>query len=105
MSDPAVPPPPAPSDGGGRNERTAPPWFDPEVVAREAMSKDPGLSSGLALRMAREAGEILAEDPAADAPELSRRLLMANRETGATPANCIATAAVTHRERVTGAGA
>lgn len=85
-----------------QNERTAPAWFDAEVVAREAMSKDPGLASGLALRMAREVGEILAEDAAADAPELSRRLLVANEETGATPANCIATAAVAHREQATG---
>lgn len=89
MSDPAV-----------SSDRTGPPWFDHEVVARDAMSKDPGLSSGLALRLAREAGEILVEDPRADAPELSRRLLVANRETGATPANCIATAAVAHREQV-----
>ena len=96
MSDPAVSS--AASGAAGRSDRTSPAWFDPEVVARQAMSKDPGLSSGLALRMAREAGEILAEDPAADAPELSRRLLVANRETGATPANCIATAAVAHRE-------
>jgi hypothetical protein len=90
------------SDPAERSERTAPAWFDHEVVAREAMSKDPGLASGLALRMAREAGEILAEDPHADAPELSRRLLVGNRETGATPANCIATAAVAHREAATG---
>lgn len=102
MSDSAVPP--AASDDAGQNERTAPAWFDSEIVAREAMSKDPGLPSGLALRMAREAGEILAEDPDADAPELSRRLLVANRETGATPANCIATAAVAHREGATGVG-
>jgi hypothetical protein len=73
-------------------------WFDPEVVARVAMSKDPGLSSGLALRLAREVGEMLAEDPDADAPELARQLLIGNRETGATPANCIATAAVLHRQ-------
>ena len=86
----------------GQNERIVPPWFDAEVVAREAMSKDPGLASGLALRMAREAGEILVEDPDADAPELSRRLLVANRQTGATPANCIATAAVAHREGAPG---
>lgn len=87
------------SDPAASSERTGPPWFDHEVVARDAMSKDPGLSSGLALRLAREAGEILLEDPRADAPELSRRLLVANRETGATPANCIATSAVAHREQ------
>jgi hypothetical protein len=71
--------------------------FDVEAVARAAMSKDPGLDSGLALRMAREAGEILAGEPALDAPELSRRLLAASPETGATPANCVATAAIGHR--------
>jgi hypothetical protein len=87
------------SEAAVPSERTGPPWFDHEVVAREAMSKDPGLSSGLALRLAREAGEILVEEPQADAPELGRRLLVANRETGATPANCIATAAVAHRAR------
>lgn len=58
------------------------------------MSKDAGLSSGLALRLAREAGEILAAEPEADAPALSRRLLAGSPETGATPANCVATAAV-----------
>lgn len=89
MSDPT-----APSDAGPAGL----PWYDPEVVAREAMSKDPGLSSGLALRLAREAGDVLSDNPRADAPEIARRLLIANRETGATPANCIATAAVMHRE-------
>src|SRR5947209_9201489 len=103
MSEPAVPPPAASSVDAGDPGRSTPPWFDAQVVARDAMSKDPGLPSGLALRMAREAGEILAEDPTADAPELSRRLLLANRETGATPANCIATAAVAHREDAAGA--
>ena len=72
--------------------------FDVEAVARLAMSKDPGLPSGLALRLAREAGEILARNPTADAPELSRQLLAGSPETGATPANCIATAALAHRE-------
>ena len=62
------------------------------------MSKDPGLSSGLALRLAREAGAILARHPDADGPEVARQLLVANRETGATPVNCIATAAVSHRQ-------
>jgi hypothetical protein len=72
-------------------------WYDPEVVAREAMSKDPGLDSGLALRLAKEAGAILAEDPDAAGPEVARKLLVDNRKTGATPVNCIATAAVSHR--------
>ena len=49
--------------------------YDPEVVAREAMSKDPGLSSGLALRLAREAGEILADEPGRRRPGARRRLL------------------------------
>jgi hypothetical protein len=70
--------------------------YDPQVVARDAMSKDPGLSSGLALRLAREAGEILATMSDWDAPELSRRLLADSPETGATPANCVAKAAVEH---------
>jgi hypothetical protein len=70
--------------------------YDPEVVARQAMSKDPGLESGLALRLAREAGEFLADMPEWDAPELSRRLLAGSPETGATPANCVATAAVAY---------
>jgi hypothetical protein len=70
--------------------------YDPEVVARQAMSKDPGLDSGLALRLAREAATILAELPEWDAPELSRRLLAGSPETGATPANVVATAAVTY---------
>ncbi|HSP37566.1 MAG TPA: hypothetical protein VLR26_07425 [Frankiaceae bacterium] len=87
MSDPSA----APAGGGAGS------WFDPEVVARDAMSKDPGLPSGLALRLAREAGEMLADEPDMDAPDLARRLLVANRETGATPANCVATAAVLHR--------
>src|ERR1700712_5516168 len=72
-------------------------WFDPEGVAREAMSKDPGLDSGLAFRLAKKAGAILSEDPDADGPEVARKLLVANRETGASPVNCIATAAVSHR--------
>jgi hypothetical protein len=70
--------------------------YDPEVVAREAMSKDPGLSSGLALRLAREAGEILTATPDADAPDVARQLLAGSPESGATPANCVATAAVAH---------
>lgn len=70
--------------------------FDVEAVARLAMSKDPGLPSGLALRLAREAGEILQQQPDADAPDLSRQLLAASPETGATPANCVATAAIAH---------
>jgi hypothetical protein len=70
--------------------------YDPEIVARDAMSKDPGLSPGLASRLAREAGEILASEPDADAPDLARRLLAGSPETGATPANCVATAAVAH---------
>lgn len=86
------------SDSSGSQPSAAGSWYDPEVVAREAMSKDPGLSAGLALRMAREAGEILRSEPDADAPELGRRLFMANRETGASPANCVATAAVAHRD-------
>jgi hypothetical protein len=68
--------------------------YDPELVARNAMSKDPGLSSGLASRLAREAGEILGAEPDADAPDIARRLLAGSPETGATPANCVATAAV-----------
>lgn len=70
--------------------------YDPETVARDAMSKDPGLSPGLATRLAREAGEILAAEPDADAPDIARRLLAGSPETGATPANCVATAAVAH---------
>lgn len=72
-------------------------WYDPEVVAREAMSKDPGLPSGVALRLAREAAAILAADPDADSPQVARQLLVDNREVGASPINCIATAAVAHR--------
>ncbi len=72
--------------------------FDVEAVARSAMSKDPGLPSGLALRLAREAGEILQRQPDADAPELSRQLLAGSPETGATPANCVATSAVAYRD-------
>jgi hypothetical protein len=68
--------------------------YDPELVARNAMSKDPGLSSGLATRLAREAGEILDAEPDADAPDIARRLFAGSPETGATPANCVATAAV-----------
>jgi hypothetical protein len=71
--------------------------FDVEAVARSAMSKDPGLPSGLALRLAREAGEILQRQPDTDAPDLSRQLLAGSPETGATPANCVATAAIAHR--------
>ena len=70
--------------------------YDPEIVARDAMSKDPGLSAGLALRLAREAGQILATAPNCEAPDLSRQLLAGSPETGATPANCVATAAVAH---------
>jgi len=68
--------------------------YDPEIVARDAMSKDPGLSPGLATRLAREAGDILAAEPDADAPDVARRLLAGSPETGATPANCVATSAV-----------
>ncbi|MDQ1630301.1 MAG: hypothetical protein QOC80_273 [Frankiaceae bacterium] len=76
--------------------------FDVEAVARLAMSKDPGLPSGLALRLAREAGEILRQHPDVEPPDLSRQLLAGSPETGATPANCVATAAIAHRN---GAGA
>jgi hypothetical protein len=72
--------------------------FDVEAVARLAMSKDPGLPSGLALRLAREAGEILRQRPDTEAPDLSRQLLVGSPETGATPANCVATAAIAHRD-------
>jgi hypothetical protein len=75
-------------------------WYDPEVVAREAMSKDPSLSYGVALRLAREAGSVLADDPDADSPAIARQLLVANREIGASPVNCVATAAVSHRLEV-----
>jgi hypothetical protein len=74
--------------------------YDPEIVARDAMSKDPGLSSGLATRLAREAGEILAAEPDADAPDIARRLFAGSPETGATPANCVATAAVAHAREI-----
>jgi hypothetical protein len=70
--------------------------YDPEIVARDAMSKDPGLQPGLASRLAREAGEMLATEPDAEAPDIARRLFAASPETGATPANCVATAAVAH---------
>lgn len=75
---------------------SARPSYDPQVVARDAMSKDPGLDAGLALRLAREAGDLLAVMSDWDAPELSRRLLAGSPETGATPANCVATAAIAH---------
>jgi hypothetical protein len=60
------------------------------------MSKDPGLSSGLARRLAREAGEILRATPDAQAPDIARQLFANSPETGATPANCVASAAVAH---------
>jgi hypothetical protein len=87
VSDDAAPSAGSPTGGRG---------YDPEVVARNAMSKDPGLDAGLALRLAREAEEILRSTPGADAPDIARQLFAGSPETGATPANCVATAAVDH---------
>jgi hypothetical protein len=85
-----------PDDPGSAGDAASGRHYDPEIVARDAMSKDPGLSAGLATRLAREAGEILAAEPDADAPDIARRLFAGSPETGATPANCVATAAVAH---------
>jgi hypothetical protein len=95
--DPAAPVDPAaaaPVGQEGPAARSAGRSYDPEIVARNAMSKDPGLPAGLAIRLAREAGEILAAEPDSDAPDIARRLFAGSPETGATPANCVAAAAV-----------
>ncbi len=88
---PVDPDSPGDPDSGSAGRR-----FDADIVARDAMSKDPGLAPGLATRLAREAGEILAAEPDADAPDIARRLFAGSPETGATPANCVAAAAVAH---------
>lgn len=60
------------------------------------MQADPGLPEEDAGRLAREAWQHLREVGCEDAPEIARRLMAGPNQTGATPANVIAMAAVNH---------
>ena len=72
------------------------PSYDPDRVAAAARAADPGLPEVDAARLAREAWQHLREVGCDDAAEIARRLLAGPSQTGATPANVIAKAAVDH---------
>lgn len=68
--------------------------YDADWVAAAARSQDPGLPEGLSVELAAQAWEHLRSTGSLDAPELARRLLAGNPQTGATPATVVAKAAV-----------
>jgi len=68
--------------------------YDADWVAASARSQDPGLPELLARELAGRAWHHLREVGALDAPEVARRLLTEFPQTGATPANVVARAAV-----------
>jgi len=70
--------------------------YNADRVAAAAMSADPGLPEEDAARLAREAWQHLRDVGADDAPEIARRLMAGPNQTGATPANVVARAAVDH---------
>lgn len=65
-------------------------------MAAAARRADPGLPEEDAARLAREAWQHLREVGCGDAPEIARRLMAGPSQTGATPANVVAKAAVDH---------
>jgi hypothetical protein len=68
--------------------------YDPDRVAGNACTKDPGLPEELARELAVYAWDHLRAIGELDAPELARRLLADHPDAGATPANVVARAAV-----------
>jgi len=63
-------------------------------VAAAARTADPGLPEETASLLAGQAWEHLRSTGELDAPEVARRLLADNRQSGATAANVVAVAAV-----------
>ncbi len=68
--------------------------FDADWVAAAARQQDPGLPPETASLLSGQAWALLREIGELDAPELSRRLLAANLDLGATACNAVATASV-----------
>lgn len=68
--------------------------YDPEWVASNARTADPGLPEETARELAVYAGEHLRAIGELDAPEVARRLLADHSAAGATAANVVAKAAV-----------
>ena len=68
--------------------------YDADWVAASARTADPGLPEETAALLARQAWEHLRAIGELDAPEVARRLLADNRQSGATAANVVAVAAV-----------
>ena len=68
--------------------------YDVDWVAASARTADPGLPEETACLLAAQAWEHLREIRELDAPEVARRLLVDNRQSGATAANVVAVAAV-----------
>lgn len=68
--------------------------YDVDWVAASARTADPGLPEGTACLLAGQAWEHLRAIGELDAPEVARRLLADNRQSGATAANVVAVAAV-----------
>ena len=71
--------------------------YDADWVAAAARQQDPGLPPETAAMLARQAWPLLQEVGELDAPALARRL-MAEGDVGATPANVVATAAISFCE-------
>jgi hypothetical protein len=68
--------------------------YDVDRVASSARTADPGLPEETASLLARQAWDHLKSIGELDAPEVARRLLVDNRQSGATAANVVAVAAV-----------
>jgi hypothetical protein len=68
--------------------------YDADWVAASARTADPGLPEETACMLAGQAWEHLRSTGELDAPEVARRLLADNRQSGATAANVVAVAAV-----------
>ena len=71
--------------------------YDADQVASAACQQDPGLPPETAEMLARQAWPLLREIGELDAPALARAL-MREGDVGATPANVVATAAVSFCE-------
>ena len=71
--------------------------YDADWVASAACQQDPGLPPETAELLARQAWPLLREIGELDAPALARALLR-ERDVGATPANVVATSAVSYCE-------
>ena len=93
-----MPPPEPPHTGGERVLGPPAGSFDADRVAAAARQRDPGLPAATAGLLAGQVWAQLRSLGGLDAPGLSRGLMTANPEAGASACNVVAAAAVAYCE-------